>query len=91
MRAAPGRKEERSPCRQVGRIRLLENGQGRGDAASTEYNLDLTFEAPLAEEDYAAQNRMIENVVRDGADAIVFSAVDFERTLMRWTRLRPRV
>lgn len=48
------------------------------NAASTEYNLDLTFEAPLAEEDYAAQNRMIENVVRDGADAIVFSAVDFE-------------
>lgn len=48
------------------------------NAASTEYNLDLTFEAPLSEEDYAAQNSMIERVVSGGVDAIVFSAVDFE-------------
>lgn len=48
------------------------------NAASTEYNLDLIFEAPLSEEDYAAQNEMIESVVSGGVDAIVFSAVDFE-------------
>ena len=48
------------------------------NAASTEYNLDLVFEAPLSEEDYEAQNNMIESAVEDGADALVFSAVDFE-------------
>ena len=48
------------------------------NAAGTEYNLDLIFEAPLSEEDYAAQNRMIKSVVDGGVDAIVFSAVDFE-------------
>lgn len=47
-------------------------------AASTEYNLDLTFEAPLTEEDYSAQNTMIEDVVKKGVDAIIFSAVDFQ-------------
>ena len=48
------------------------------NAASTEYNMDLIFEAPLSEEDYAAQNQMIRSVVEEGVDAIVFSAVDFE-------------
>lgn len=48
------------------------------NAASTEYNLDFVFQAPLSEEDYEAQNNMIESAVEDDADAIVFSAVDFE-------------
>ena len=48
------------------------------NAASTEYNLDFIFQAPLSEEDYEAQNNMIESAVEDDADAIVFSAVDFE-------------
>lgn len=46
-------------------------------AAATEYNLDIYYEGPRMEEDYASQNRMIETAVRNGAEAIVFSAVDF--------------
>lgn len=47
------------------------------NAAGTEYNVDLTFQGPETEEDYEAQNRMIEQAVSDGASAIVFSAVDY--------------
>lgn len=47
------------------------------NAAGTEYNLELTFEGPVNEEDYASQNAMIEQAVNNGAEAIVFSAVDF--------------
>lgn len=46
-------------------------------AAATEYNLDIYYEGPRMEEDYNSQNRMIETAVRNGAEAIVFSAVDF--------------
>ena len=47
-------------------------------AAATEYNLDLTIAGPETEEDYEAQNRMIAQAVEDGAEAIVFSAIDYE-------------
>lgn len=46
-------------------------------AAAAEYNLDMTFEAPDSEEDYEAQNEMIRNAVAEGAEAIVFSAIDY--------------
>ena len=48
------------------------------EAAATEYNLQLTISAPDNEEDYAAQNRLIADAVEDGAQAIVFSAIDYE-------------
>lgn len=48
------------------------------NAASSEYNLDLLFEGPGNEEDYETQNLMIEQAVKDGVDAIVFSAVDYK-------------
>lgn len=35
------------------------------NAASTEYNLDFVFQAPLSEEDYEAQNNMIESAVEE--------------------------
>lgn len=47
------------------------------NAAGTEYNLELTFDGPDNEEDYKTQNKMIENAVNNGAEVIVFSAVDF--------------
>lgn len=47
------------------------------NAAGTEYNLEITFEGPENEEDYEAQNQMIKNAVENGADAILFSAVDY--------------
>lgn len=46
-------------------------------AASTEYNLTLTFEGPDNEEDYETQNHLIENAVANGAEVIVFSSVDY--------------
>lgn len=46
-------------------------------AAAAEYNLDITCEGPQMEEDYETQNRMIEKAVKDGAEVIIFSAVDF--------------
>lgn len=46
-------------------------------AAAAEYNLDIACEGPEREEDYETQNRMIEAAVKDGAEVIIFSAVDF--------------
>ena len=50
-------------------------------SAATEYNVSVTFEGPENEEDYAAQNLMIENAVKDGADAIVLSAIDYNKSV----------
>lgn len=50
------------------------------DAASTEYNVSVTFEGPENEEDYAAQNKLIEKAVKNKADAIVLSAIDYEKS-----------
>ena len=46
-------------------------------AAATEYNLQVSFEGPDREEDYARQNEMIRQAVERGAEVIVFSAVDY--------------
>lgn len=46
-------------------------------AAGTEYNLEVSFQGPENEEDYETQNEMIRQAVKDGAKAIVFSAVDY--------------
>lgn len=48
------------------------------EAAATEYNMELTIVGPETEEDYKTQNQMVEDAAADGADAIVFSAIDFE-------------
>ena len=45
-------------------------------SAATEYNVTVTFEGPENEENYYAQNSLIENAVKNGADAIVLSAID---------------
>ncbi|MFP3155930.1 substrate-binding domain-containing protein [Lachnospiraceae bacterium ZAX-1] len=45
--------------------------------ASTAYNMDLVFKGPENEEDYETQNRMIREMVEDGVDAIIFSAIDY--------------
>lgn len=49
------------------------------DAAATEYNVSVTFESPENEEDYMTQNKMIEDATNNGADAIVISAIDYDR------------
>ena len=48
-------------------------------AAAAEYNLDLSILGPGTEEDYETQNMMIRKAVEDGAEAIVFSAIDYEK------------
>lgn len=50
------------------------------EAAAAEYNIDLTITAPDSEEDYEAQNLLVEQAVSGGAEAIVFSATDYENT-----------
>ena len=51
------------------------------DSAATEYNVSVTFDGPSSEDDYAAQNGIIENAVSGGADAIVLSAIDYENSV----------
>ena len=48
------------------------------EAAATEYNMKLTIVGPETEEDYKTQNQMVEKAVEEGAEAIVFSAIDYE-------------
>ncbi|MGO5095177.1 substrate-binding domain-containing protein [Agathobaculum sp. LCP25S3_E8] len=48
------------------------------EAAATEYNLKLTIIGPNTEEDFEAQNQMVADAVNEGAEAIVFSAIDYE-------------
>ncbi len=47
-------------------------------AAATEYNLSLSIIGPDTEEDYEAQNQMVADAVKAGAEALVFSAIDYE-------------
>ena len=49
------------------------------DSAATEYNIDAVFTGPKSEEDYETQNELIENAVKNGAKAIVLSAIDCEK------------
>lgn len=46
-------------------------------AAATEYNINISFDGPAAEEDYEAQNEMVRRAMDDGVDVIIFSAVDY--------------
>lgn len=48
-------------------------------AAATEYNIALTTAGAQSEEDYESQNEMIRDAVKNGADALVVSAVDYEK------------
>ena len=46
--------------------------------AATEYNLALDIRGPATEEDYETQNAMVAQAVEDGAEVIVFSAIDYQ-------------
>ena len=47
-------------------------------AAAAEYNVELDISGPETEEDYGTQNRMVAEAVDAGAEALVFSAIDYE-------------
>ena len=49
------------------------------EAAAGEYNLELSITFPDQREDYETQNRLVEQAVAEGAEAIVFSAIDYEQ------------
>lgn len=50
------------------------------NSAATEFQVAVTFDGPDSEEDYVAQNGMIAQAVENGVDAIVLSAIDYERS-----------
>lgn len=47
--------------------------------ACAEYNMELIYLGPDNEEDYQTQNLLIDEAVNNDADAIVFSAIDYEK------------
>ena len=47
------------------------------NAASTEYNLTVSYGGPSNEEDEKTQNKLINQAVKNGAEVIVLSAVDY--------------
>ena len=47
-------------------------------AAAAEYNLELSIFSPETEEDYETQNQLVAEAVENGAEALVFSACDYE-------------
>ncbi|MHB8061161.1 MAG: substrate-binding domain-containing protein, partial [Ruminiclostridium sp.] len=51
------------------------------NAAATEYSVNVTFEGAENEEDYIAQNKLIEKAVANGAQAIVISAIDSNKSV----------
>ena len=46
-------------------------------AASSEYNAELTICGPETEEDYETQNEYIAEAVKNGAEALIFSAISY--------------
>ncbi len=58
---------------------FFEKMHSGAETAATQYHLTVSFEAPRNEEDYESQNRMIEKAVENGADAILLSAIDYEK------------
>lgn len=81
--ACADRKEEKSKIAVI--VKALDSDfwhrvKNGVDSAAAEYNVDVTFDGPENEEDYANQNKLIMSAVQNGADAIVLSAIDFEKS-----------
>ncbi len=49
------------------------------EAAATEYNLNLSIVGPETEEDYETQNQMVADTVEDGTEALIFSAIHYDK------------
>ncbi len=47
-------------------------------AASSEYNIDYIFQGPAKEEDYQTQIEQVYQVIENGYDGLVLSAIDYE-------------
>ncbi|MFV0363568.1 MAG: substrate-binding domain-containing protein [Suipraeoptans sp.] len=55
--------------------------KGGCNAAANEYNVDMIFQGPDNEEDFEAQNKMIEDAIENGTQAIVLSAIDQDKSI----------
>ena len=55
------------------------NVQSGVNSAATEYNVSVTFEGPDSEEDYIEQNNLILKAIDNKVNAIVLSAIDYEK------------
>ena len=51
------------------------------NTAAIEYNVNVTLEGPESEEDYETQNRLLEKAIENKADAIILSAVDYNKSV----------
>ena len=49
--------------------------------ASIEYNVNVTLEGPGNEEDYETQNRLLEQAIENKAQAIILSAIDYNKSV----------
>ena len=48
-------------------------------SAANEYNINVTVDGPNNEEDYKAQNKLIEEAISNNVGAIILSAIDYEK------------
>lgn len=48
-------------------------------SAANEYNINITVDGPNSEEDYKAQNKLIEEAISNNVGAIILSAIDYEK------------
>lgn len=51
------------------------------NAAAREYNLEVSFDGPVSEDDADMQNQIIQQAVADEVEAIVFSAIDYHASV----------
>lgn len=58
---------------------FFKSVQSGSNAASKEYNIDLSYMGPDNEEDYQTQISMIEQAIKDKVDAIVLSSIDYNQ------------
>lgn len=49
------------------------------EAAATEYNMKLNIVGPETEEDYETQNQMVADTVENGTEALIFSAINYDK------------
>jgi ribose transport system substrate-binding protein len=49
------------------------------EAAAAEYNMNLKIVGPKTEEDYETQNQMVADTVEDGTEALIFSAIHYDK------------
>ena len=49
------------------------------EAAAAEYNMNLKIVGPKTEEDYETQNQMVADTVEGGTEALIFSAIHYDK------------